>query len=87
MATTKTAYFEPQYLALRDRLLDALQAGEKPELTANQWTPLTVGRLAAAVDVAEAALDAATDHTVRAVLRGAALADRAARAARRRHWP
>ena len=64
IATTKTSYFEPQYLALRERLLHALQAGEKPELTANQWTPLTVGRLAAAVGVAEAALDAARDHTV-----------------------
>ena len=62
MAATKTAYFEPEYLALRDRLLTALIAGEKPELTANQWSPVTVGRLAAAVSVAEAALDAAKDH-------------------------
>ena len=45
MAATKTAYFEPEYLALRDRLMTALIAGEKPELTANQWSPLTVGRL------------------------------------------
>jgi methyl-accepting chemotaxis protein len=64
MAATKTAYFEPQYLALRDRLLTVLIAGEKPELTANQWSPLTVGRLAAAVKVAEAALDAAKDHAL-----------------------
>ncbi|MEH2504327.1 methyl-accepting chemotaxis protein [Bradyrhizobium sp. AZCC 1578] len=62
MAATKTAYFEPQYLALRDRLLTQVAAGEKSELTANQWTPVTVGRLAAAVIVAEAALDAAKDH-------------------------
>jgi methyl-accepting chemotaxis protein len=63
MSATKTAYFEPQYLSLRDRLLAALASGEKPELTANQWTPITVGRLAAAVGVAEAALDAAKEHT------------------------
>jgi methyl-accepting chemotaxis protein len=63
MAATKTAYFEPQYLALRDRLIATLANGEKPELTANQWTPVTVGRLAAAVSVAEAALDAAKEHT------------------------
>jgi len=63
IAATKTAYFEPQYLALRDRLLTTLIAGEKPELTANQWSPITVGRLGAAVNVAEAALDAAKDHT------------------------
>jgi hypothetical protein len=32
----KIAYFEPQYLALRDRLLTTLIAGERPELTANR---------------------------------------------------
>jgi methyl-accepting chemotaxis protein len=62
IAATKTAYFEPSYLALRDRLLNQIAAGEKPELNANQWTPVTVGRLGAAVAVAEAALDAAKDH-------------------------
>src|SRR5258706_141321 len=63
IAANKTAYFEPQFLALRDRLVAALMAGEKPELAANQWIPLTVGRLGAAVSVAEAALDAARAHT------------------------
>jgi len=62
MAATKTAYFEPKYLELRDRLLTQIASGEKPEMTANQWTPVTVGRLSAAVGVAEAALDAAKDH-------------------------
>ena len=61
---TKTAYFEPQYLQLRDRLITVMAAGEKPEMTANQWTPLTVGRLGAAVTVAEAALDAAKEHSL-----------------------
>ena len=64
MAANKKAYFKPEYLALRDRLLTALTTGEKPELTANAWTPITVGRLSAAVTVAEAALDAAREHTV-----------------------
>ena len=41
-----------------------MAAGEKPEITANQWTPLTVGRLSAAVTVAEAALDAAKEHSL-----------------------
>ena len=59
MAATKTAYFEPSYLQLRERLLNALSNGEKAELTANQWSPITVGRLSAAVGVAEAALEAA----------------------------
>jgi methyl-accepting chemotaxis protein len=62
IAATKTAYFEPDYLALRDRLLTALTAGEKPEMTANQWSPLTVGRMGSAVVVAERALDAAREH-------------------------
>jgi len=59
MAATKTAYFEPQYLSLRERLLTQIASGEKAEMTANQWTPITVGRLSAAVGVAEPALDAA----------------------------
>ena len=70
MAATKTAYFEPQYLSLRDRLMTQIGSGEKPELTANQWTPVTVGRLSAAVGVAEAALDAAKEHA--ALLRSTA---------------
>ena len=70
IAATKTAYFEPSYLALRDRLLNQIAAGEKTELNANQWTPVTVGRLGAAVAVAEGALDAAKDHA--AYLRAAA---------------
>jgi methyl-accepting chemotaxis protein len=64
MAANRTAYFEPQYLELRERLFKALTDGGKPELTANQWSPVTVGRLSAAVGVAEAALDAAKDRAI-----------------------
>ncbi|MBR1225494.1 MULTISPECIES: methyl-accepting chemotaxis protein [unclassified Bradyrhizobium] len=64
IAATKTAYFEPDYITLRDRLMTTMVAGGQPELTANQWTPITVGRLGSAVKVAETALDAARDHTV-----------------------
>ena len=88
MAANKTAYFEPQYLELRDRLVNVLSAGtEKPEITANQWTPLTVGRLSAAVNVAEGALDAAKDHASAQYASRAQLADRPARAAARRGSP
>src|SRR5262249_23130233 len=59
---TYTAYFDPQFLAVRDRLLNALVSGEKPEMTANEWSPYTVGRLQAAIDVADAALDAAKEY-------------------------
>jgi methyl-accepting chemotaxis protein len=64
ITANKTAYFEPQYVTLRDRLLAALIAGEKPELAPNQWTPVTVARLGAAVAVAETALEAAKEHAV-----------------------
>jgi methyl-accepting chemotaxis protein len=64
MSATKSGYFDPQYLELRDRLIKALLAGEKAEITANQWSPLTVGRMGTAVGVAEAALDAARDYSV-----------------------
>ena len=59
---SKTAYFDADYQSLRDRLMTALANGEKPEMTANQWSPVTVGRMGTAVAVAEAALDAAKDH-------------------------
>ena len=39
IATTKTAYFEPSYLALRDRLLTQIAAGEKTELNAEPVDP------------------------------------------------
>jgi methyl-accepting chemotaxis protein len=58
-----TATFDPQFLALRDRLFDAALNGGKPELTASQWSPITVARQNAAVVVAERALDAARDHS------------------------
>src|SRR4029078_6280181 len=54
----------------RELLLAQVPSGKKPEMTANQWTPVTVGRLGAAVTVAETALDATKDHA--AHLRSAA---------------
>ena len=62
MAATKTAYFEPQYAALSERLLSAAIAGEKFELTSSQWRPEAVRRLGAAVTLAERALDEAKRH-------------------------
>jgi methyl-accepting chemotaxis protein len=62
VAATKQAYFEPSYQATRDRLLNAVVAGEKPEMTPNEWSPYSVGRMTTAVKVAEAALEAAEEH-------------------------
>src|SRR3984957_1242794 len=50
-------------MALRDRLIAASLKGEKAELTAAQWTPITVTRMGTAVAVAERALEAAKDYT------------------------
>jgi methyl-accepting chemotaxis protein len=63
MKEASTGNFDPQYTTLRDRLLDAAIKGEKPELTASQWSPLTVARQATAVSVAERALEAANEHS------------------------
>jgi methyl-accepting chemotaxis protein len=63
IAATKIAYFDPEYLKLRDSLATALAAGEKTNMTPNQWSPITVGRMAGAVKVAEAALEAAKQHS------------------------
>jgi len=62
MAATKTAYFEPQYMAFSERLLNAAIAGEKLEVTSSQWRPEAVRRLGVAVTLAERALDEAKRH-------------------------
>ena len=62
LASNKSAYFDLQYVALRDRLADALTRGEKPEMTGDQWSPHSVARLNTAVAVADAALEAAKTY-------------------------
>ncbi len=62
LAANKDAYFDQQYVGLRDRLMAALVNGDKPEMTGNQWSPFSVARLAAAVGVAETALEEAKQH-------------------------
>src|ERR1700737_783808 len=63
MKAANTATFDPQFTALRDRLLDAAIKGEMPELTASQWGPPSVAQQLTPVVVAERALDAAKDHS------------------------
>ncbi|WP_315813389.1 HAMP domain-containing methyl-accepting chemotaxis protein [Bradyrhizobium sp. SZCCHNR2028] len=63
MSGTEQAYFTPEYAGLRERLLAAVQKGEKPELTPYQWSPFSVNKMTSAVALAEAALDAAKDHS------------------------
>jgi len=68
MATAQTAYFDKEFVGLRDNLVNALVAGEKPKMKANEWSPFSVAHLTGAVTVAERALDearnyAATQHS------------------------
>jgi methyl-accepting chemotaxis protein len=62
IAAAKTAHFDGEYTELRDRLLNALLNGEKPEMEAAKWSSFSVGRMSSAVLVAERALDAAKAH-------------------------
>ena len=64
MAGAKTGYFAPPFMALRDRLMNAVLTGDKPEMNANEWSPFSVKNMSSAVNVAERALDAAKGHTL-----------------------
>ncbi|HTP84350.1 MAG TPA: HAMP domain-containing protein, partial [Alphaproteobacteria bacterium] len=58
----KHDFFESDYIKLRDKSIKALVAGEKLDVTADQWAPMSISHLAYLLDVAEAALDAAKEH-------------------------
>jgi methyl-accepting chemotaxis protein len=58
----KQDYFGGSYPELRTKVLKALIAGEPPGLTVEQWSPMSVSKLATLLGVATAALDAAKDH-------------------------
>jgi methyl-accepting chemotaxis protein len=59
LAKTKSDYFDPDYVSLRERLFESSSKGEKPEMGSTQWASFGVARLSAAVNLAERALDAA----------------------------
>ncbi|MEY9219648.1 HAMP domain-containing protein [Bradyrhizobium ottawaense] len=63
MTETKSTYFDPQYAATRDGVITTVAKGEKPSMTANQWSPYSVPRMMTAVRLADAALQAAKDHS------------------------
>ncbi|HVO15952.1 MAG TPA: HAMP domain-containing methyl-accepting chemotaxis protein [Alphaproteobacteria bacterium] len=60
----KATFFDPKYTGTRDRLLKQLAAGEKPDMTANEWTPMSLPRLNGLLAVAESALEAAKEHAI-----------------------
>jgi methyl-accepting chemotaxis protein len=62
MNKAKQDYFASDYQALRTKLIKALIAGEPTGMTADEWSPLSVGKQASLLGVAVAALDAAKIH-------------------------
>ena len=60
--TAKSGFFAADYVERRDNLLKTLMAGEKPDVSPNDWSKLSVERLATLLGVAEAALGAAKDY-------------------------
>jgi methyl-accepting chemotaxis protein len=62
LSDAKTAYFDSEYRTRRDSLVKAILAGEKLEMTGDQWSPFSVSHMATAVKVAEGALNAARDY-------------------------
>jgi HAMP domain-containing protein len=62
MSEAKSTYFDPQYTSTRDGIIATIARGEKPAMTANQWSPYSVSRMASAIRLADVALAAAGDH-------------------------
>ncbi len=62
VAKAKREYFGGDYAELRLKTLKALIEGRPPGITVQQWSPMSVGKLASLLGVAEAALDAAKDY-------------------------
>ena len=62
VATAKREFFGRDYVDLRANTLKKLMAGEPPGITVDQWSRLTVQKLATSLAVAEAALDVAKEY-------------------------
>jgi methyl-accepting chemotaxis protein len=71
LSDAKATFFAPDYVAVQQRLLDALISKQTPEMTADEWSPYTVPRLGVTLDVANGALAEAADRA--ASIRAAAL--------------
>jgi methyl-accepting chemotaxis protein len=62
MDDAKSVYFDPSFSAQRDKVFATVLAGNKPEITSEQWSVQSVARLAKLLAVAEAGLEAAKDR-------------------------
>jgi methyl-accepting chemotaxis protein len=60
----KESYFAQEYIDKREGIINAVAAGQTPDIKPAEWSNYTVSRLTAALGVAEAALDSAKAHGV-----------------------
>ena len=65
MENAKKGFFGADYTSARDGHLKTLLAGQVPDINANDWSKLSVERLATLLAVAESALGAAKSHSER----------------------
>jgi methyl-accepting chemotaxis protein len=61
----KREFFGRDYTEMRTKILKELISGQKPSVTVEQWSPLTVPKLATVLAISEVALDVAKEHTAR----------------------
>jgi methyl-accepting chemotaxis protein len=62
VATAKREFFGADYVELRLKTLKSLIANEPVNINVADWTPMSVGKLASLLNVADAALDVAKEH-------------------------
>jgi methyl-accepting chemotaxis protein len=59
----KKEFFGRDYTETRTKILKELISGQKPSVTVQQWSPVTVPKLATVLAISEVALDVAKEHT------------------------
>ncbi len=62
ISVARRDFFAADYTAMRERVIDALIEGARPEMLADDWSPYAVPKLGAMLGVAEAALAAARER-------------------------
>ena len=59
---TKQDFFARDFIEMRSKIIAGLAAGEKPNMTSEQWLAINTPRLATSLVIAEVALDLAKQH-------------------------
>jgi methyl-accepting chemotaxis protein len=62
MRKAKVDFFDPAFAELRLKVFKAVLAGENTGVRVEEWTPMSVAKLASLLGVAEVSLDVAKDH-------------------------